>query len=148
MSAPDDRTPLGEPEPPWWDAPPQPPAWDRPAGGPSGWGPPPPYAQGGDVAGYGPGYAPVAMQLTEPKAVVALVLAVGSFVVLPLLPAVAALLLARSSRRDIDASGGRYTGTGLLTAARVLSWINVGLCLLALLLLVLGFALFASVGFS
>lgn len=143
MSTPDDRTaPLGEPDLPRWDAPPQAPAWDRPlAGSSQGWGPPPPYAHGGEVTG--PGAGP---QQTEPKAVVALVLAIGSFVVLPLLPAVAALLLARASRRDIDASGGRYTGTGLLTAARVISWINLGLCLLLVLLIVLGIGLFASVG--
>lgn len=148
MSTHDDRTPpLDASELPRWDAPPQAPAWDRPpAGSSSGWGPPPPYEERGEVTGAEQG--PAGPQVTEPKAVVALVLAIGSFVVLPLLPAVAALLLVRSSRRDIEASGGRYTGTGLLTAAKVLSWVNLGLCLLVVLLLALGVALFASVGFS
>jgi hypothetical protein len=147
MSSRDDSTdgvPAGAgPQPPSWDTPPQPPAWDRPvAGGAVGWDPPPAH---GAPTGAPPWQAPAQ---TEPKAVVALVLAGASYVVIPLLGAVAALVLARMSKRDIEASGGRLTGAGLLTAARVLAWVNLALCLLAVVLVVAAVILLASVGFS
>lgn len=88
--------------------------------------------------GYGPppGDAQAAYELapqTETKAVVALVLAIGSYLLLPVLGAIAALVLAGSARRDIDASGGRLTGRGLVTASRVLAWIHLALFVLAII---------------
>lgn len=154
------------PQPPGWDAPPQPPAWDRPAqngpaqDGPQGYGPPPGY---GPPAGYGPppgygapaGYGPPpgyggygGPPQTESKAVVALVLAIASFVVFPVLPAIAALFVAGAARRDIDASGGRLTGDGLITGAKVTAWVNIGLCVLGVLLIGLAFGLLAGTGVS
>ena len=102
--------------------------------GQPGWGPPPAY---GASAGYG-GYAPAQ---TETKSIIALVLAIGSFVVCPFVPAVIALVLASGARRDIEASGGRLTGLGLVKAARIVSWINIALSLLA----VVGFVLLVAV---
>ena len=64
------------------------------------------------------------------RAVAALVLAVLSFVALPLLPALAALLLAPGARRQVEASGGRLTGAGLVRAAVLVAWANVALCAL------------------
>ena len=99
----------------------EPPGWP-PAGGvpvPPAWGPSP-YGQDSGRP-----------QETSPKAIVALVLAIGSFVVFPLVPAIVALVLCASARRDIDASGGRVTGDGLLTASKIISWINIGLCIAA-----------------
>jgi hypothetical protein len=95
---------------------------------------------------YGPG--PGGPQSTEPKAIIALVFAIGSFVVLPLLPAIIALVLAGSARRDIDGSGGRLSGSGLVTAAKIVSWVNIGLCVAGVLLVVLFFGVLASTGFS
>ena len=95
----------------------QPPAYGSP---PPGWGSPQPY---------GP-------QETSSKAVVALVCAIASFVVLPLLPAIAALIVASSASREIDAAGGRLTGRGLVTGARITAWVNIALCALGVLLLV------------
>lgn len=66
----------------------------------------------------------------------ALVCAIASWVALPLFPAIAALVVGSSARRDIDASGGRLTGEGLVTAARVIAWINLGLCALAAVVVV------------
>lgn len=156
MSTSDDRPrPDGEPVPPAWDAPPQEPAWDRPSTGDQGWSAAPPAQGWGPPTGYGPppGYGPGGgwgggPQQTDAKAIVALVLAIGSFVVLPFLPAVAALFVASSSRRDIDAAGGRLTGAGLVTAARVISWVNIGLCIAGVVLIVAAFGLFATAGFS
>ena len=88
---------------------------------------PPPHAWGG---------APQ----TESKAVIALVCAIGAFVVLPVVPAIAALFLASSARRDIESSGGRLTGEGLVTAAKVIAWVHLVLAVLAVVALVLFFA--------
>jgi hypothetical protein len=75
--------------------------------------------------------------------VVALVLAISSFVLFPVVPAVVALFVAAAARRDIDASYGRLGGAGLVTAARVVSWINLGLFLVVV---VLGVLLFGFLG--
>ena len=123
--------------------PPQDP-FSNPTGTPaSSYGPPPSY--GAPVQGYGspPGFG--APQQTDSKAIIALVCAIGSFVIFPLVPAVVALVLASSSNREIEASGGRLTGEGLNTAAKVIAWINIGLSVLGVLLLVLALAAFISV---
>lgn len=76
------------------------------------------------------------------KAVLALVLAVLAWTpVVPFLGAIGALVLASMARRDIAASGGRVGGQGLVTAARVLSWVHlsfVAALFLVLLLALLG----------
>ena len=131
------------------------PEYGAPAGygSPPGYGPPPPtYGQPpayGPPAGYGtpqPGWGP---QGTPPpndtKAILALVMAIGSYVLIPLVLAVVALVLASMSSRDIQASGGRLGGSGLVTAAKVLAWINIALCVIALAFLLLVFGVLASV---
>ena len=71
----------------------------QPYGQPQGYGQPQPYGQ----QQYGP-------QQTDSKAIIALVLAIVSFVVLPLIPAIVALVLAGQSSREIQAAGGRRSG--------------------------------------
>ena len=78
-------------------------------------------------------------------AVAALVLAIASFVVCPLVPAIVALVLARQSQQKIAASGGRLTGEGLNTAARIIAWIHLGLIALGILIIVI---VAATVGFD
>ena len=124
--------------------------------GPPAYGPPPNYAPGG----YGqPGYGPPppgwgepghrqGPQRTDSKAIIALVLACASFILFPLIPAIVALVLASSAKRDIAASGGRLGGEGLVTAAKVISWINIGLSVLFVVILVTAFGLLTSTGFS
>lgn len=116
-------------QPPWYGAQPgygQPPV-------PGGYGQPPGAGQWGPP----PGYGPPGGRSTDTKAILALVLAVGSFVVCPFLPAVGALFLASRSQRDIAASGGRLEGEGLNKAARIVAWINIALTLVV----VVGFVL-------
>ncbi len=75
-------------------------------------------------------------------------LAIASFVLLPtfiLAPvcpilAIVALGLCPSSRRKIRSSGGTLTGEGLLTAAKIVAWINLGLTALVLLIIGIGAA--------
>lgn len=81
-------------------------------------------APGYPPAGYGyPGYP--APRQTDSKAVVALVLAITSWVLCPVLPAVIALVLAGQSDRAIEASGGRLEGSSMNTATRWVSWANI-----------------------
>ena len=114
--------------------------------GASGYGPYPGSAQ--QPAQYGPPSGPgqpyggwEMPQQTSGTAIAALVLAICSFVVFPVVPAIIALVLARSASDDIDSSGGRVSGSGLVTAARIVAWINLGLSVLVVLLFVSLFSL-------
>jgi hypothetical protein len=64
---------------------------------------------------------------TDGTAIAALVLAIASFVVCPIIPAVIALALIPGSRRSIASSGGTIDGLGVLTAAKIIALLNVGL---------------------
>jgi hypothetical protein len=66
-------------------------------------------------------------------AIGALVCAIASFVLCPVVPAVAALVLAQHARNRIDDAMGRLGGTGLVTAARIIAWINLGIWIAVLL---------------
>ncbi|MGH9281227.1 MAG: DUF4190 domain-containing protein [Acidimicrobiales bacterium] len=83
--------------------------------------PPPPYQQ------YPGGYQP---PQTEGMAIAALVLAICSFVFFQPITAIIALVLSSSSDRKIAESGGRLTGETFNKVARIVSWINIGLCAL------------------
>lgn len=127
--------PQGSPEPGY----PEQPAYGQPASGPAGYGQP-----GYGQAGYGqPGYAPGAYpyppgygvpRQTESKAVVALVLAIASWVVCPIILAIAALVLAGQSDRAIAASGGRLDGTSMNTATRWVAWANIVLWVIGIII--------------
>lgn len=106
-----------------WGAPAPPPAW-----GPGGQ----PYPAGSGPGGYPPYPGVPYQRQTEGTAIGALICAIGSFVVCPVVLAVVALVLAQHARNHIDAAAGRLTGTGLVTAARVVAWLH--LALFALLL--------------
>ena len=133
---------------PQWDQP----QWDQPRtyGQQPGYGQPPwdqqpGYGQppGSPLQGPGSRQPWQGQTSTETKAVIALVCAIAAWVVLPVLPAIAALMIGGTARREIAQSGGRLTGDGLVTAAKVIAWANIVLSLLGVLLLVLGFGLFA-----
>jgi hypothetical protein len=115
--------PGAYPPPQGASAPPPPPAW-----GQAGAVPPP-----GAPAGYGGAWQAQQRPQTEGKAIVGLILAIGSWVVCPLVLAIVALVLAGQSNRAIDASGGRLEGRGINTATKVISWINIVLTVLAII---------------
>jgi Domain of unknown function (DUF4190) len=132
-----------------WNDPPPPPGGPDPYGQqpqqPSYGGPPPP-AYGGypqQPYGYG-GYQQPAE--TESSAVVALVLAISSFVVCPVIPAIVALVLANNADAAIQSSGGRKTGEGLTKAARIVAWINIGLTVGVLVLVIIIAVIAAAAG--
>ncbi len=62
---------------------------------------------------------------TEGLATTALILSIGSFVCLSIFGSIPGLILARRAKRYIDASQGMKTGSGLATAATILSIINL-----------------------
>jgi len=119
----------------------QPPAYGQPPEYGSGYGAPAGYGQPPGWGAPGAGGPPPE---TESKAIIALVLSIVSFFLLPVLPAIAALVLASSSKRDIQASGGRLGGEGMVTAAKIISWINIGMWVLIALFFVLFLGIFAS----
>lgn len=103
------------------------PQWPSTGGGepaaypPEGAGPPPPPT--GAVPP--PVYAPTPQ--TSNSAIVALVLSIVAWVVCPIIPAIIALVFASKADKEIAASNGWVTGGGLVTAAKIVSWINIGL---------------------
>jgi hypothetical protein len=65
------------------------------------------------------------MAVTEGTAVVALVCAILSWVALPVVLAIVALVLARNAERESTASAGAKSGGGLVTASRWIAWLNL-----------------------
>lgn len=114
--------------------PPTPPTPPSPGYAQPGYGPPT-YGQPG--YGYPQGYAAPPATTTSSNAVIALVLAICSFVVCPVLPAVIALVFAGKAKAEIEASRGWVTGDGMVTAAKIVSWINIGLYLAVAVVVVL-----------
>ncbi|MDP8976589.1 MAG: hypothetical protein M3N28_09570 [Actinomycetota bacterium] len=113
---------------------------EGPSGQPGGWqpGPPPPSPSQGyppPPGGYG-GYSQRPTPQTEGTAITVLVLAIASFVICPVIPAVVALFMCPGARRKIEGSGGALTGEGLVTAAKIISWVNLGLWGAGLLLVI------------
>ena len=128
MSTPDDPFSTSPDDRPASAPSSSPPAYQPPAYPPwQGNGPQAGYGQAGyGQAGYGQaGYGQA--QETASRAIVVLVCAIASFVVVPFIPAVVALALAGGAQQQIAQSGGRLTGDGLVRAGRIVAWINVGL---------------------
>jgi hypothetical protein len=128
-----------------------PPGWD-PGTGPTA---PTPPSAGGPWTGQPGGPQPLAggpwapaggQPETSTKAVVALVLAIAAYTVVPFVAAIVAVFLARSAKREIRASGGRLGGEGLATAAFWIATVHlvfVALLFLVLFLLVVVFGAFS-----
>ncbi len=115
MSAPDDPFSKTAAPPPYAS----PPRYGQPgAAAPPPYSSPPPYGQPGVPPGLG---APT----RSGRAVAALAFAIASYFVIPVVFAVVALVLAPGARREILASHGRLVGDGMVTAAKVLAWINI-----------------------
>jgi hypothetical protein len=74
---------------------------------------------------------PVAGPITSTNAIIGLVLAIVSWVICPVIAAIVALVLAHSSSKEIAASDGRVGGAGLNTATRIIAWLNIGVSIVA-----------------
>lgn len=75
---------------------------------------------------YPPAPAYASAPRTSSNAIVALVLAIGSWVICPIAPAIVALVFAAMATKELNASAGSLEGQGLVTAAKIVSWINIG----------------------
>ncbi len=65
--------------------------------------------------------------VTSSNAIVALVLAILSWPVCPVIFAIIALVFANKADKEIAAGQGRIGGSAFVLAAKILSWINIGL---------------------
>ncbi len=83
---------------------------------------------------------------TSSNAVVALILAVASWAVCPIVAAVVALVFASTAAKEIEASGGRVQGGGLVTAAKIVAWVNIGLFAAGIVIFAFVFILIAVAG--
>ena len=91
------------------------PQWpSQPGSDEPGFAPPPP-----------PAYGPVPQ--TSTNAIAALVLSIVAWVICPIIPAIIALVFANKADKEIVASNGWVTGAGLVTASKIVAWINIGL---------------------
>lgn len=122
-----EQTPAGEPaaEPIYWPAKPAP----APAETATGAAAAVPAAAAGSPT-------QVVQVATSSNGVVALVLAIASWLICPLALAIVALVFAHKADQEVAASGGRVSGGGLVTAARIVAWINIGVSAAAAVLLV------------
>ena len=80
-----------------------------------------------------PGYT----QQTSSLAVVSLVAGIASYFILPLVGAIVAIITGNLAKKEINQSRGQMTGEGMAKWGLVLGWINVGLSLAAVCLVVL-----------
>jgi hypothetical protein len=138
-------------EPPTTPGPPAPqppaPGYGQPGYGqpPPGYGQPPPgcgQPPYGAPPGYGYGY-PAGPQ-NDSTATAALVIAVVGFFICAPVGAIVALVLANSSQKRIEASGGQLTGIEQARAARIIAIIELVLTGIAILIGVI--AIIASMG--
>lgn len=93
-----------------------------------------------------PAYGYGQVRSTERNAVWALVLSIVAWVLCPVVPAIVALVLAGNAERAIADSGGMKEGTGMVKAARIISWVHLGLAVALVVFLVVGLLVAASVG--
>ncbi len=77
------------------------------------------------VVGTPPPYGPVPQ--TSTNAIAALVLSIVAWLICPIIPAIIALVFASKADKEIAVSNGWVTGGGLVTAAKIVAWINIGL---------------------
>ena len=85
---------------------------------------------------------------TSSNAIVALILAVVSWAVCPVIAAIVALVFASMAAKEIQASEGRMGGRGLVTAARIVAWINIGVMAATLVIGLLVVVIIAIASYS
>jgi hypothetical protein len=90
--------------------------------------------------------APQFAPQSDDKAVISLVLGILSLVSFSILTGIPAIILGKSSRDRIRASGGQLTGEGLATAGLIMGWISVGLAAVVALVLIVLMVLFSIYG--
>jgi hypothetical protein len=104
--------------------------------------PPPAPQYGGGPGGYG------APPENDQNALIALIISIASIVFFCPIAAIVSLIMANGSKRRIEESGGRLGGLSQANAARIISFIALGLAVLGIIVSVLFFILAAASGNS
>lgn len=99
-------------------------AWSQPGPYPYPYPQPPINPANLPPAGYAY-YQPAAQ--SSSNALIALLLAIFSWIFCPIVLAVVGLILASKADKEIAASGGRVTGAGMTLATRIIAWGNIAL---------------------
>lgn len=88
---------------------------------------------------------------TSGKAIAIMVLGITSLVLfcgygVGVIPAIVALAMARSTKREIEQSQGRVGGASFLSAGVICSWVTVGLAIAALVIIGIVLIVMAATG--
>jgi Domain of unknown function (DUF4190) len=86
-----------------------------------------------------PPVSPATSRPTSSLAVISLVAGIVSWLLLPFVAGLAAIICGHMARSEIRSSNGTLEGDGLAIAGLVLGWINVVLCVLTVAAIVLFF---------
>jgi hypothetical protein len=78
-----------------------------------------------------PQIPPAMLAQTSTLATVSLVAGIASWVILPFIGAVVAVITGHMAKNEIRSSSGRLTGDGMATAGLVLGYIQIGLTVVA-----------------
>ncbi|HOQ99349.1 MAG TPA: DUF4190 domain-containing protein [Anaerolineae bacterium] len=92
-----------------------------------------------DYRYYPPAYPPAPTQSSS-MATISLIMGIASWVILPVIGAIVAVITGHMARREINASMGRITGGGQATAGLVLGYLQLGLAAVSLCLGICYFA--------
>ena len=80
---------------------------------------------------------PPPMIRTSGKAVVSLIFGILGFLILPIVGAIVALITGYSARNDIKSSNGLLKGDGMALAGIIIGWVNVGLVVVPVCIIVI-----------
>jgi hypothetical protein len=73
---------------------------------------------------------------TSTMAIVSLVAGIASWVILPFIAAIVAVITGNMAKKEIRESGGTVSGEGLAKAGVILGYVNLGLVLLGICLVI------------
>jgi hypothetical protein len=82
------------------------------------------------------GQTPIYPQ-TSSLAVISLISGIASYFIVPLLGAIVAIITGNMAKRDIKESAGRLTGEDMAKWGMILGWVNIGLSLIGLCVVML-----------
>ncbi|MCJ7695011.1 MAG: DUF4190 domain-containing protein [Anaerolineaceae bacterium] len=80
---------------------------------------------------------PQRINVTSPWAIVSLISGIASFVFLPLIGAILAIIGGYVAKKEIRTSNGQVGGGGMATWGLILGWINIALGLITVCIIIL-----------
>ncbi len=96
-----------------------------------------------------PNYTPMApAPVTNTMAIVSLISGILSWVFLPVLAAVVGIITGNNAKKEIAASNGQQSGESLAKIGVIISWINIGVSILAVVCIIMFFLGVFAFGFS